>query len=268
MFNKLSIFLLLFFLSNIANAVVFEYHPKAGYVLITEKAITSKGISPSLRQAIQAVKQPHLNIKSIAFTPDAKGWSLISKNRNQSEKMSIEYTQATQKLQAKNLSINSVAFNPLAWESKKGFVIVHNKGYIAHNIPVSLKTQLDSFNGLTQHIKIIAFTPDGGWTILSKNQEWSRMIQGQSRNFLDRVHVSYHQKRRPLAVGFNPKNYTKQFGWLLITDKGYDSLNVPKTLEDALYNAGIANLSTEDVKAKSEESSASNSKQSQEIAKN
>lgn len=268
MFKKTTLFLLLFCLSSLANAVVFKYHPKEGYVLVTEKAITSKGISPSLRQAIQQIKQPHLNIKSIAFTPDAKGWSLISNNRHQSENMSAEYTQAIQKLQAKNININSVAFNPLTWESQQGFVIVHDKGYIAHNIPASLKTQLDSFNDVTQHIKIIAFTPDGGWTILSDNQEWSRMFQGQSRNFLDRVHVSYHKKRHTLAVGFNPKNYSKQFGWLLITDKGYDSLSVPKTLENALYNAGIANLSVEDTKAKPEESLVSNSQANKQIAKN
>jgi hypothetical protein len=252
MLTKITQLLLLLLLSSVAFAasaknVIFEYHPTQGYILITAKGVVSEGIHPSLRKAITQLQNPHATIKSLAFTPDGKGWSLVTKNRNQNENVSAEYLQALQKLQAQGASINSITFNPLAWESKQGFLIVHNKGYVAHNIPASLKAQLEILKNLTQYIKIVRFTPDGGWTIIADQQEWSRMIQGQTQNFLDNIHVAYQKGHKTLAVGFNPKNYSKQFGWLLITEKGYGGLNIPTSLKQALANAAITNLQKEDV---------------------
>ena len=252
MFTKITQFFLLFILSTLAFSsyaknVVFEYHPKQGYVLITAKGLTTERISPNLRKAITQLQNPHVNIKSLTFTPDGKGWSLITEHKNQNENVSAEYLQALQKLQAKGASIQTVTFNPTGWESKQGFLIVHSKGYIAHNIPVSLKNQLDAFNNQTQHIKIVRFTPDGGWTIISAQQEWSRMIQGKTQNFLDNIHVAYQERRDTWAVGFNPKNYSSQFGWLIITDKGYGGLNIPASLKQALAQSGIKNLQKQDV---------------------
>ena len=252
MFTKIRQFFLLLLLSSLAfsvmaKSVMFEYHPKQGYVLITAKGVVSEGIDPQLRQAITQLKNPQATIKSLAFTPDGKGWSLVTKNSHKNENVSAAYVQALQKLQAQGTTINSIAFNPIAWESKQGFLIVHDKGYIAHNIPASLKAQLEILKNLTQDINIVRFTPDGGWTIIADQQEWSRMIQGQTQNFLDNIHLAYQNRQKTLAVGFNPQNYSSQFGWLLITDKGYGGLNIPVSLKQALANAGISNLQKENV---------------------
>ena len=135
----------------------------------------------------------------------------------------------------------------MGWEKQQGFLIMHNKGYVAHNIPASLKAQLEVLKNLTPSIKIVRFTPDGGWTIIADQQEWSRMIQGQTQNFLDNIHLAYQQRHKTLAVGFNPQNYSSQFGWLLITEKGYGGLNIPASLQKALANAGISNQQKDDV---------------------
>ena len=206
--------------------------------------MASQGMPAELLNKLKQYQARKADIKSIAFTPDGKGWTIVSDGSSIAEDVDGGYAAALQNLKAKNLKIQSVAFNPTSWASQHGFVIIHDKGYVAEGVPSHLKKQLDQFSNQTQGIKAVEFTPDGGWTVIAMDQEWSRMIQGDQVkfNFIDRVRAAYLDGQLVKTASFNPQEYSILFGWILITDKGYEGMNVPEKLKQDLLKFSIKKL--------------------------
>ena len=246
MIKKSLLFLFLFNISNISfsNEILIEYHPQNGYVLVTPQGVSSQHMPKEFITKLKKIHKGKSEIKSMAFTPDGKGWTIVSSNEHETKGVDGGYKSAINKLQSNKYKIKSVAFNPANWQTQHGFVIIHDKGYVAERIPNKLKEQLDHFARQTQELKSVEFTPDGGWTVISKNQEWSRMIQGKQvkSNFIDNLRASYLDGKQTQAVSFNPDKYSTLFGWLLITDKGYDGMNIPEVLKQHLSKSSIQNF--------------------------
>lgn len=221
-----------------AQDVLLEYHPKQGYVLVTSKGVVSKNIPTPL---VTQLKKLRGNIKDIAFTPDGKGWVIVTKNRHIAHDVDGNFLAKLKQVQASGKKVQSVAFNTQDWANKKGFVIIHDKGYVAEGISKPLTDMLNQFENKTRGIQTIEFTPDGGWTVVSGVYEWSRMIQGPQvqNNFIDSIRRAYLQGHNVLDVSFNPQDYSKQYGWIFITDKGYNGMNIPDSLQKSLASAGI-----------------------------
>lgn len=243
MVKKLLLFLLVFNLSSFAfsNEILIEYHPQNGYVLVTPQGVYSQNISEEFITKLKILYKEKPVIKSLAFTPDGKGWTIVSSHGDETKGVGGGYKSALKKLQSNRSKIKSVAFNPTNWATQYGFVIIHDEGYVAEKIPNKLKEQLDQFARQTQGLKSVEFTPDGGWTVISENQEWSQMIQGKQikSNFIDNLRASYLDGKQTQSVSFNPDKYSTLFGWLLITDKGYDGMNIPEALKQNLLKSSI-----------------------------
>ena len=224
-----------------AQETLLEYHPQDGYVLITEGGVASQNIPSDFLDKLKQLKNKKADIKSVAFSPDGKGWTIITSSGTTTKNIEGGYEAALKKLKAGKLKIKSVAFNPANWDSQHGFVIVHDKGFIAEGISSHLKEQLDKFANHTKGIKTVEFTPDGGWTVVSTAQEWSRMVQGKQikSNFIDNIRAAYLDGQHVFTASFNPKGYSRLFGWVFITDKGYEGMNMPEKLRQDLLKFGI-----------------------------
>lgn len=225
----------------VSQEALLEYHPQAGYVLITANGVASQNIPENLLATLNQLRSKKKDIKSVAFSPDGKGWTIVADGKTINENVEGGYGAALKKLQTAKLNIKSVAFNPVNWDSQHGFVIVHDKGFVAEGISSHLKEQLDKFANHTEGIKTVEFTPDGGWTVISSAQEWSRMVQGHQTktNFIDSIRAAYLDGQDVYTVSFNPKDYSRLYGWIFITDKDYEGMNIPEKLRQDLLKFGI-----------------------------
>lgn len=227
-----------------AQETLLEYHPQDGYVLVTEKGVSSQKVSGNFLNKLKQLRGKKSTINGMAFTPDGKGWTIIANGRGISENIEGGYVAAMKKLQASKSAIKSVAFNPSNWDTQHGFVIIHDKGYTAEGITSKLKEKLDQFSNQPKGIKTVEFTPDGGWTVISDTHQWSRMIQGDEikTNFIDRIRAAYLDGQKVATASFNPQQYSKLFGWVLITNKGYEGMNIPEKLRQDLLKFSIKAL--------------------------
>lgn len=227
-----------------AQDTLLEYYPQSGYVLLADQGVASKGVPEDFSTQLKKLHKSKSVVKSMAFTPDGKGWSIITKHGDKTKSVEGNYSKALKTLQSKKLNISSIAFNPINWEAQHGFVIIHDKGYVAEGISSKLKERLDQFANHPDGIKTIEFTPDGGWTVITADHEWSRMIQGKQvkSNFIDNMRAAFLNHKKVESVAFNPEQYSKNYGWILITDKGYEGMNIPESLRQDLLKFSIQRL--------------------------
>ena len=61
-----------------AQESLLEYHPQGGYVLLTPQGVGSQNVPKAFLDKIKQLKNRKSDIKSMAFTPDGKGWTIIT----------------------------------------------------------------------------------------------------------------------------------------------------------------------------------------------
>lgn len=220
--------------------VIVEMYDGGGHTLITSKGHKSHNVPAAYQNRLNGLLQKGVKIEDVEFTPDG-GWMILTRSNHYSEGIAGNYVKAVQGLQSRGVKINAVAFNPNGWETNNGYVIVYDNGYNAENVPDSLKAKLDEYVGEKAKLKSVEFTPNGGWSILTDVSTWSRIQEDPSVkvSYLDYLKTLYHNNHDVFASAFNPDNYSKNFGWLVVEDDAYTGHYIPKSLQTALQSMGF-----------------------------
>jgi hypothetical protein len=222
--------------------IIIEMHGKDGYTLITAKGHKSHNVPVAYQTRVNSLLSQGVEIEDVEFTPDG-GWTILTRSGQYSEGVGGGYVGAMQGLRSRGIKVNAVAFNPTGWQTNKGFVIVYDKGYKADNIPASLKTKLDEYVAEKAILESVEFTPIGGWSILTEKNTWSRIQENPSVkvSYLDYLKTLYHNNHDVFASAFNPDNYAKNFGWIVIEDDAYTGHYIPENLQRDLQSLGFKN---------------------------
>jgi hypothetical protein len=222
--------------------VIVEMHKGGAHTLITSKDHSSYNVPVAYQERVNTLLKKGTIIEDVEFTPD-NGWMILTRNNHYAEGIAGNFVKTLQSLQSRGIKINAVAFNPNGWETNHGYVIVYDGGYKAENIPASLTAKLDEYVGEKAKLKSVEFTPNGGWSILTDVSTWSRIQEDPSVkvSYLDYMKTLYHNNHEVFASAFNPDNYGKNFGWLVVEDDAYTGHYIPEGLQTALQKMGFHN---------------------------
>jgi hypothetical protein len=220
--------------------VIVEMHNGGGHTLITNKGHKNHNVPAAYQNRLDGLLKKGVAIEDVEFTPDS-GWMILTRNHHYAEGIAGNFVKTVQSLQSRGIKINAVAFNPNGWETNHGYVIVYDGGYKAENIPDSLTAKLDEYVAEKAKLKSVEFTPNGGWSILTDISTWSRIQEDPSVkvSYLDYLKNLYHNNHDVFASAFNPDNYSKNFGWLVVEDDAYTGHYIPEGLQTALQSMGF-----------------------------
>ncbi len=180
---------------------------KGSYVALSSRGFESRGIPAELRQKIEEYRGQNQKIRAVAFTPDCSGWTVVAGNTSFSRNVAGSdpngYFATVNALHRQNKTITSVAFNPSNWSSATGYVITYEGGFVARGIPAELDTQLRRLaQGRTA--QAVAFTPSGGWTVVSNRESFTRNVGGSSPSYFDVVNALQARGESIESVSFEP----------------------------------------------------------------
>lgn len=224
-----------------SQKIIVEIGLNNAYTLISNKGVRMQHVPADYQAKLTQLVNRNVAVSDVEFTPDGNGWSIITANSHQTHNITGDYSKTLNQLQQSGKKINAVAFNPLGWENQQGFVIVHDKGYKANNVPSTLTVKLDEFLAQGAELKSVEFTPNGGWSIITNISTWGNMKENPSVkvSYLDYISSLFIANDHVFASAFNPNNYETDMGWLVIEDDQYIGQFIPENLSKALNAIGL-----------------------------
>jgi hypothetical protein len=221
-----------------SQKLILDMHEQ-GYTLISTKGVKDRHSPSDYRTKLLQLVNAGQRILDVGIAPDG-AWSIVTQTGHYHKNMPNDYQQAVQNLQQKGIKINAIAFYPNQWQQKHGYVIVYDKGYKANNAPTSLTTKLDEYLAITAKLKNVEFTPNGGWSILTDTTTWSQIQENASvkLSYLDYMRHLYRGRHEVFAAAFNPVDYNKHFGWVIVEDDKYMGQYMPEALRRDLNTLG------------------------------
>ena len=215
-----------------------------GYVVANGKEVFSRNVPGELFHTLESFRRND-NIDVVTFTPNG-GWTVVAGQQNWTRNVGGGYFQELKKLIRNGEKILSVAFNPISWDSNRGYIITYEGGFSAEHIPNEMRRKVEEFLKLEGSVDIVTFTPDGGWTIIAGQKSWTRNVGGDSPSYFEVVNQLLTRGHQVKAVAFNPISYTRDKGWLIVTDQVLRSRRVPRELRLQVEN--ICNVKLDEIK--------------------
>lgn len=239
----------------VANSqkIIIEMNDDGAYTLISNKGVKMHNVPADYQAKLNQLLNRNVPVSDVEFTPDG-GWTILTASSHHTQNIDGDYRKVLSQVQSSGKKVNAVAFYPLGWAEKQGFVIVYDKGYKANNVPSTLTSKLDQFLEQGAELKNVEFTPNGGWSIISDISTWGNMKENPSVkvSYLDYISSLFIGNHKVFASAFNPQNYAKDMGWLVIEDDKYTGQAIPEGVRQALNSFGLQYTSND--LSKSEES--------------
>lgn len=212
---------------------VIAFTPEGGWVLARGTQTFARNIPDEAYLKLQAYTRAGKPVDAIAFTPDG-GWTLVVDGASWTRNVGGQYHDVVTALVGDGKRVRSVAFNPANWRTRRGFVLAHEDGFTAEGIPGEMCEKLKEFTRAGTPLDAVAFTPDGGWTIVAGDTSWTRNVGGPAPSYHDTVTAALASGASVHAVAFDPARYGARHGWVLVTNRGFHARSVPEEAETQL----------------------------------
>lgn len=130
-----------------------------------------------------------------------------------------------------------VAFDPStgSWTSvSKGGVVSSSDQEGTHpslRTPAQMIEKLEEFIRQGRRIDAIEFTPTGGWTLVAQDLNWTRGVDGE---YYDVLKTLAGQGRSIQAIAFNPVEWARDRGFVIVHDRGFDARSIPAEMRSKL----------------------------------
>jgi len=226
----------------VANSqkIIIEMSGDGAYTLISNKGVKMHNVPADYQAKLNQLLNRNVPVSDVEFTPDG-GWTILTASSHHTHSIGGDYGKVLNQVQSSGKKVNAVAFYPLGWAEKHGFVIVYDKGYKANNVPSTLTSKLDEFLAQGAELKSVEFTPNGGWSIISDISTWGNMKENPSVkvSYLDYISSLFIGNHNVFASAFNPQNYAKDMGWVVIEDDKYTGQSIPDGVRQALDGFGL-----------------------------
>ncbi|HET8819552.1 MAG TPA: hypothetical protein VFM73_08425 [Xanthomonadaceae bacterium] len=208
---------------------VAAFAPDGGWLVARGIRSFARGIPDEAVRKLGEFSSLGKPIDAVAFTPDG-GWTIVAGDRSWTRNVGGRYHDAVTALLADGHRVRSVAFNPAAWSTRRGFVLAYDDGFVAEHIPKELCGRLKAFTRSDGALDVVAFTQDGGWTVVAGNRSWTRNVGGPEPDYHGAVISTLGDGGRVHAVAFDAGRHATPGGWLLLTDRGFRGHGVPDTM--------------------------------------
>lgn len=223
---------------------------RTGHVVASGTRYASFKIPDELETQLKQYTSNGRSIDAVAFTPDGKGWTVVAEGtyavRNVGGAGADNYVRGlTARLRSTD-RVRSVVFNPVNWEKDRGYVIIWMDGTVTHrHIPAAMARELEDLRKRGYPPRSVAFTEDGGWTILA-NAGVSRThgIPGYE-DLLSGV----RKQLVPVALEIyrTPSAPTRP-GWVFIGNDKFEHRNLTtyqrRSINEVLYSDGATSGGT------------------------
>jgi hypothetical protein len=97
--------------------------------------------------------------------------------------------------------------------------------------PAQLIEKLEEFIRQGRRIDAIEFTPTGGWTLVAQDLNWTRGVDGE---YYDVLKTLAGQGRSIQAIAFNPVEWARDRGFVIVHDRGFDGRSIPAEMRSKL----------------------------------
>lgn len=223
-----------------SQKIIIEMNGDNAYTLISNKGVKMQNVPADYQAKVNQLLNRNVPISDVEFTPDG-GWTILTARSHHTQNIGGDYSKMINQVQSSGKKVNAVAFYPLGWAEKQGFVIIYDKGYKAKNVPSTLTSKLDEFLAQGAALKSVEFTPTGGWSIISDISTWGNMKENPSVkvSYLDYISSLFIGNHNVFASAFNPNNYEKDMGWVVIEDDKYTGQSIPDGVRQALNSVGL-----------------------------
>lgn len=151
------------------------FGPMGEWVVARGTEFRGGGISREMRAKLREYVNDDFAIDAVAFTPGG-GWTVVADETGFVRGVGGDYLDTLDRILSEDHRVRAVAFNPTRWRSDRGFVIAYDGGYAARSVPREMRRKLDEFTDAGKAIRAVAFTPDGGWTIVVDDENWTRSV--------------------------------------------------------------------------------------------
>jgi hypothetical protein len=204
-----------------------------GWVAARDTRSFSRNIPDEAFRKLNEYTRSQKAIEAIAFAPSG-GWTVVARGAAWTRNVGGGYHDQVQALVRAGKRMRAVAFNPAGWESRHGYVLAYEGGFTAENIPVEMCGKLKDLTRAEGSLDAVAFTPEGGWTIVAGGHTWTRNVGGPSPNYHDVIQQMVSRGGRVHAVAFDPSQYGTRPAWIALTDDGFRGRAVPAEAADQL----------------------------------
>lgn len=208
------------------------FTPDGGWVIVRGEKSFARDIPDEAYRKLHEFLDAGESIDAIAFTPDG-GWTIVAGQRSWTRNVKGDYHETVQNLHAAGgIRVLDVAFNPDDWQSNRGFVLVYDAGngetgFIASGIPREMQRKMEEFTADGTTIDAVAFTSEGGWTIVADQKRWTRNVGGPSPNYYETLEALIEDGARLQAVAFNPTGFERQKGYVILAASRYRARGIP-----------------------------------------
>ncbi|WP_298989767.1 hypothetical protein [uncultured Pseudokineococcus sp.] len=214
------------------------FSPNGGYVVTVGRRIFARHVPGELQQKLEQFRASG-DVDVVAFTPEG-GWTVVAGKLTWTRGVGGGYWTKLKELVRDGRTITAVAFNPVGWSQDRGYVIAYDGGYAAEAVPVEMRRKIEEFQAAGERVDALAFTPTGGWTVVAGRRSWTRNVGGPSPSYYEVVNQLLGEGQRVTAVAFNPSDYERAKGWLVLTDRTVRSSRVPSELRQQAVALGGA----------------------------
>lgn len=146
---------------NGAGIAEFVYNSAGGFVIVThDRRCVERKVPPPVAESIEKMVGNQEQIRTIAFTPDSKGWCVVSdQNLSWGGELPPNFVDKLQEFHNNGESILTVAFGP-----RGSWIIVSDREWSESGMPQKVVEDLQEFIKLGAP-SVIAFTPTGGYAL-------------------------------------------------------------------------------------------------------
>jgi hypothetical protein len=214
------------------NQLVAAMSPAGGWVAAFGNAYRFAYIPQEMEAKLAEYYAAGTPIDAVAFTPDGNGWVLVTETssfvRNVGGSGSNVFDAVLRFGLARGKRVRALAFNPAGWETDRGYVILWRDGTVSSRaIPTEMSTRLTAFMQDNAEFRSVAFTPSGGWTIVTSKGSFTRNVAGLEPNYFTRLTALETEGRLVNAVGFNPIRGPGDLGWFSVSPSQIEIKNLP-----------------------------------------
>ncbi len=215
--------------------------PDGGWIVAAGRTFRHEKLPSEMLAKLNEFTSAGRNIDAAAFTPDGRGWTVVagskSWTRNVGGSGSDTYHTVLNARLDGTRRVRSVAFNPVDWSRKQGYVIVWSDGSVNHrDIPDEMARKLDEYRRARVDIRSVAFTRQGGWSIIVAGRSYTRNVGGPDgeRNYHPQLTGLEEEGRQVRAVTFDPRSTRDNQGWAIVTDAYTRKSRIPARMEGAM----------------------------------
>lgn len=212
------------------NLVAFTH--EGGWVVARGNRSFSRNIPDEAYRKLNEFQQSR-SVDAIAFAPSG-GWTIVAGDAGWTRNVGGNYHDRVQALLRTGKRVRAVAFNPAGWQARRGYVLAYEGGVAAEHVPVEMCAKIRQLAKSGQSLDAVAFTPDGGWTIVADGYAWTRNVGGPSPTYHQYIQERVARGDTVHSVSFNPVQYDARNGWLVLADADFGGRAVPEEAMEQL----------------------------------